>query len=133
MKIGYLGSGCWGFCLAKILASKGFNVTSWTTKPDLAAILNQTQKHPFLPKSHLPGHVHVTTELEEVLDKADLIVESVTSAGLRPVLEKLKMHHVLPVPLVLTSKGIEQNSGLILPDVALEVFRKGEKRTGRNH
>ncbi len=126
MKIGYLGAGCWGFCLARILASKGLNVVSWTTKPDLAEILNRTQKHPFLPQSDLPGYVHVTTQLEEVLDQADLIVESVTSAGLRPVLEKLKALQVSPIPLVITSKGIEQNSGLILPDVALQVL--GENR-----
>ena len=126
MKIGYLGAGCWGFCLARILASKGLNVVSWTTKPDLAEILNRTQKHPFLPQSDLPGYVHVTTQLDEVLDQADLIVESVTSAGLRPVLEKLKAFQMSPIPLVITSKGIEQNSGLILPDVALQVL--GENR-----
>lgn len=125
MKIGYLGAGCWGFCLAKILASKGFQVISWTTKPDLAEVLNKTQKHPFLPQTHLPGHVTVTTQLEEATNHVDLIVESVTSAGLRPVLEKLKALKISPCPLVITSKGIEQNSGLILPDVALQIL--GEK------
>jgi glycerol-3-phosphate dehydrogenase (NAD(P)+) len=125
MKIGYLGAGSWGFCLAKILASKGFQVISWTTKPDLADVLNTTQKHPYLPISPLPGHVTVTTQLEQAIDHADLIVESVTSAGLRPVLENLKKIQVSHCPLVITSKGIEQNSGLILPDVALEIL--GEK------
>src|ERR1700733_6410444 len=122
MKIGYLGAGCWGYCLAKILASKGFNITSWTTKADLAETLNKTQKHPFLPVTHLTGEVHVTTHLPEVLNHADLIVESVTSAGLRPVLQQVKAIGPARCPIVITSKGIEQNSGLILPEVAVQIF-----------
>jgi glycerol-3-phosphate dehydrogenase (NAD(P)+) len=42
---------------------------------------------------------------------------------LRPVLEKV--HAIDPnlsIPLIITSKGIEQDTGLILPDVAIEVF-----------
>src|ERR1700722_13042739 len=111
MRIGYLGAGCWGYCLAKILASKGHQVISWTTKGDLCEILNNTniQKHPFLPETHLSGTVKVTTNLEEALNRSDLLVESVTSAGLRPVLEKVKAHGPVRFPLVITSKGIEQN------------------------
>lgn len=127
MKIGYLGAGCWGYCLAKILASKGHQVTSWTTKAELADTLNNTQKHPFLPSTHLTGNVHVTTRLSEALDHADLIVESVTSAGLRPVLQQAKAAAPMRCPIVITSKGIEQNTGLILPEVAVEIFG-GEMR-----
>lgn len=122
MKICYLGAGSWGYCLAKILASKGYQITSWTSKPELAETLNATQKHPFLPSTHLPGEVHVTTNLAKALDHADIIVESVTSAGLRPVLEKVKTLNPPRCPIVVTSKGIEQNSGLILPEVIVQVF-----------
>jgi glycerol-3-phosphate dehydrogenase (NAD(P)+) len=129
IRIGYLGAGCWGYCLARILASKGHQVTSWTTKADLCEILNNSnsagQKHPFLPRTHLKGTVKVTTNLEEALNHADILVESVTSAGLRPVLEKVKAHSPIRCPLVITSKGIEQNTGLILPEVAIQVLGEG--------
>jgi glycerol-3-phosphate dehydrogenase (NAD(P)+) len=122
MKICYLGAGSWGYCLAKILASKGYNITSWTTKPDLAEVLNKTQTHPFLPTTNLKGMVYVTTDLSEALLHADLIVESVTSAGLRIVLQKINELTSIRCPLIVTSKGIEQDTGLILPEVAIQIF-----------
>lgn len=124
MKIGYLGAGCWGYCLASVLASKGHKVICWTTKADLAQILNETRVHPLLPGHVSSGDLTFTTDLSSVLKDCDLLVESVTSAGLRPVLEKVKAFGTPHCPLVITSKGIEQKSGLILPDVAIEVLGK---------
>ena len=121
MAIGFLGAGSWGFCLASVLATKGYRVVCWTTKPQLAEELNRTHTHPFLPLHRSSGDLHFTTDLKEVL-ACELLVEAVTSAGLRPVLEKVKGVGVPDCPLVITSKGIEQNSGLILPDVAVEVL-----------
>jgi len=126
MKICYLGAGVWGYCLAHLLASKGHHVSIWTTKDNLAHRLNGGQEHP-----HLPGHpalpnMHFTTKMGEALQGADVVIESVTSAGLRSVLKELHTHDFPPIPLVITSKGIEQNTGLILPDVAVEVL--GDER-----
>ncbi len=122
MKIAYLGAGSWGFCLASLLASKGYEVLCWTTKPDLAAQLNETHEHPFLPGHVSSGNLRFTTDLKEVLHHADMIVESVTSAGIRPVFEKVKAFGIPQCPIVLTSKGIEQNSASILPEVVIQVL-----------
>lgn len=120
MKIGYLGVGTWGFCLASLLASKGYDVTCWTKDEDLAYRLNSNQEHPYLP-GHLPQPgMKFTTNLEEAIHGADMIVESVTSKGLRQVIKQIKK--LPPCPFVLTSKGIEQNTGLILPEVFVEIF-----------
>lgn len=122
MKIAYLGSGSWGFCLSFLLASKGYSITSWTTKKELAADLNAFKEHPFLPGHKALKNMHFTTDLNEALNGADLIVESVTSAGLRPVFEQVKSIKIPDCPIILTSKGIEQNTGLILPEVIVEIF-----------
>lgn len=122
MKIGYLGAGCWGYCLATLLASKGHQVICWTTKEDLARELNAIGKHPFLPATRKEETLVVTTNLKEVLEDIDLLVESVTSAGLRPVMEKIKNIAPPTCPIVITSKGIEQNTGLILPEVVVQVL-----------
>lgn len=128
MKIGYLGAGCWGFCLASLLASKGHRVISWTTKPELAKLLNETGEHPHLTGQTLQGDVTFTTDLNEALSDADMIVESVTSAGLRLVSEQIKQISIPACPIVITSKGIEQNTGLILPEVVIQVLGKKIKR-----
>ncbi len=122
MKIGYLGAGTWGFCLAALLAAKGHSVVSWTTKPDLAKKLNETKEHPLLSGIRATGDISFTTNLTDTLQDAELVIESVTSAGIRPVFEKVKQTKIPHCPVVITSKGIEQNTGLILPDVVAEVL-----------
>lgn len=122
MKIGCLGAGSWGFCLASILAKKGYQITCWTSKPELAQELNSHRRHPFLPKFKSTGDLHFTTNIEETLRDAEFLFEAVTSSGLRPVMEKVKQVGNPNCPLVITSKGIEQNTGLILPEVAVEIF-----------
>ncbi|CDZ79738.1 Glycerol-3-phosphate dehydrogenase [NAD(P)+] [Candidatus Rubidus massiliensis] len=122
MKVGFLGLGSWGFCLAKLLSKKGFSVTGWSTNPELVQSLKQGKEHPYLKGQTLPADMKITLDLNEAIEQADCIVEAVTSAGLRNVFEQVKFFNKSPCPVVVTSKGIEQNSGLILPAVALEVL-----------
>lgn len=122
MKIACLGTGSWGFCLALLLAAKGHHTVSWTTQETLAAALNHRREHPLFSGVALPASMHFTTDLRTAIDQAECIVESVTSAGIRPVFEKIAGLGSPGCPIVLTSKGIEQNTGLILPDVVLEVL-----------
>lgn len=122
-KVAYLGAGAWGFCLARLLAENGHRVTSWSIEKPLVEILNSTRVHPHLKDRPIKENVRFTLDLEQALDGADMVVESVTSAGIRPVFEQLKALGISKnIPLCLTSKGIEQNSGLILPDVVAQVL-----------
>lgn len=122
MKIAYLGAGTWGFCLASLLASNGHSVVSWSQNEGLVNSLNSNNDHPFLPGFKRHSNMHFTANLQEALESAELIVESVTSAGLRPVLMDVKKLFTPQCPIVITSKGIEQNTGQILPEVAVEVL-----------
>ena len=97
MKIGYLGAGAWGFALASLLSDKGYEVVCWTLSSDLANLLNGLKSHPMLPGSLCKGNIRFTTDLEETIIKADLIVESVTSAGIRPVFNQMCAHHSAPL------------------------------------
>lgn len=124
MKIAYLGAGAWGFCLANLLAGKGYEVDLWTGNPKLVDALRQGESHPKLRDAPPEMHLSFTTDLEKALDGADIIIESVTSKGLRPVLEKVFEIGSLEAPLVITSKGIEQNTGLLLSEVAIDVLGK---------
>lgn len=123
-QIGYLGVGAWGFCLSSLLAAKGYNLICWTLKEDLANRLNETKCHPLFPDFPIKGNVLFTTDLAKTLNKADIIIESVTSAGVRSVFEKVKPLIPSPRPIIITSKGIEQNTGEILPEVVAEVLGK---------
>lgn len=122
MKISVLGTGAWGFCLASLLAGNGHEVTSWAQDNNLVETLKAGGEHPFLKGQKAKPGMNFTSDLAKALHGTELIVESVTSAGLRSVLEKVKSHHIPKCPIVITSKGIEQNSGEILPEVAVDVL-----------
>jgi glycerol-3-phosphate dehydrogenase (NAD(P)+) len=122
MKIAYLGAGTWGFCLASLLAKKGEEVTAWSIEPELVNALNNQEEHPKMSGFKAPKGLTLTTSLSEALEGAELIVESVTSAGIRPVMKELKKIGVPDCVIVATSKGIEQGSGLLLTEVILDVL-----------
>lgn len=120
-KIGYLGAGTWGFALSALLGSKGHAVTVWTRDGELASLLQKTRAHPKLGQSFAPETVRFTSNLQEAIDGAEVLVESVTGSGMRSVFERIGK---VEVPVILTSKGIEQGSGLLLPEVAAQFFPK---------
>lgn len=127
MKIAYLGAGTWGCALSSLLASNGHTVHLWAKNHELVKILNKRREHPKLPKFTIHDTIQITTDLEEALDEAEAIVESVTSSGIRPVFEEVHKHIEVNCPVVITSKGIEQNSGLLLPEVVLDVLGEGRR------
>jgi glycerol-3-phosphate dehydrogenase (NAD(P)+) len=127
MRIGYLGAGTWGFTLASLLASKGHSVVLWTANVDFKNILVKKREHPKLPHFKVHEQVTFTSELNEAISSAEMIIESVTSMGIRPVFEQVLASQAITCPVVITSKGIEQNSGLLLPEVITEVLGEDYK------
>ena len=127
MKIGILGSGTWGISLAVLLASKGQQVTVWAADPEQFQQLSEKRVHPKLPGVMIPESIQLVSSLEKALKGQDLISESVTSGGIRPVFSKIKELGVPDCPIVITSKGIEQGTGLLLPEVAVEVLGESHR------
>jgi glycerol-3-phosphate dehydrogenase (NAD(P)+) len=119
MKIGYLGAGTWGYALAWVLANNGHKVTVWARDCANAELLQKQRTHPKLPNSELPASVEFTSDLKKAVQGAEVIVESVTSSGIRPVFEAIGS---VQVPVIITSKGIEQKTGLLLPEVVASVW-----------
>lgn len=119
MKVGYLGAGTWGFALASILGKNGHTVSVWSRDAETAKKLQLTRAHPKLPPIEISETIQFTNDLERVVENADVIIESVTSSGIRPLFERLGK---LDIPVILTSKGIEQRTGLLLPEVVASVW-----------
>jgi glycerol-3-phosphate dehydrogenase (NAD(P)+) len=122
VKIGYLGAGTWGFCLASLLAAKGHQVVLWTKRKPLADQLAASREHPKLPGFKADKNVSFTSELSKALDGVDFLIESVTSMGVRPVFEEIRALGAPSCPIIITSKGIEQNSCLLLPEVVVDIL-----------
>lgn len=119
MKIVYLGAGTWGFALASVLGKNGHDVTVWARDHETAKMLQTKRYHPKLPQVAAPSNVHFTSDFESAVEGAEVIVESVTASGIRSVFEKLGK---VNVPVILTSKGIEQGTGFLLPEVICSIW-----------
>lgn len=121
-RIAYLGMGTWGYCLASMLAKKGHSVKGWTPQRVLIQHIESHGEHPRFLGYKKPPLLSLSDDMAWVLDGSDVVVEAVTSAGLRPVFQKVKSFWRHPRLVVVTSKGIEQDSGKILPDVVAELL-----------
>ena len=121
-KIAYLGAGTWGFALASILSMNGHKVTVWTRDPEFARLLEGQREHPKLPGLTASPNLKFTSNLKETLKDADVLIESVTSAGIRPVFKEVLALGPIEIPIVLTSKGIEQGTGMLMPEVVSELL-----------
>ena len=121
-KIAYLGAGTWGFSLSSQLGRNGHCVIVWTRDPAMAVELQTTRIHPKLPGSKAPDNLTFTSSLDEALKGADIIVESVTTSGIRPVFQQVLQRGEIRIPVILTSKGIEQVTGKLLPEVIAEML-----------
>jgi len=126
MKIGYLGAGTWGSALANLLSEKGYDITIWDRNLELIDILQKREKHPKLD-AFLSKKLKYTKNIEEALENADIIIESVTSKGIREVLNDIATIKKPLCPIVITSKGMEQHTGLLFPEIALEILKKENK------
>src|SRR3990167_10253242 len=107
MKVGFLGSGACGITLADLIARNGHEVILWSIEEDVLRHLEEHGKHPKFPDFLVSKNIFYTNDLEDVLE-CDVIVECVTAKGFRPMCEAIEK---LEVPFIITSKGIEQESG----------------------
>ncbi|MBI5273583.1 MAG: NAD(P)-dependent glycerol-3-phosphate dehydrogenase [Chlamydiales bacterium] len=129
LKIAYLGSGAWGYCLANLLAGNGHQVTLWGIETDVLDYIKQKKEHPKFPGFKTEDLLTTSHSLRDTIRGVDMMVESVTTKGIRPVLTQLLTLGGFRCPFVFTSKGIEQKTGLLLPEIALEVL--GEEYRSR--
>ncbi len=104
----FLGDGAWGTALAIILAEKGHCPTLWGNFPDnIEAMRRARVNEKFLPGFKLPENLNVTSELEEPLASADLLVASTPVVYLRSVLKKAAPSYRKELPVLCVAKGIE--------------------------
>ncbi len=116
MKIGVIGGGAWGTALAQV-AAQGGETRLWAREPDVvASIAERRVNELFLPGVPLSEAIRPTGDLSDLADcEAWLVVTP--AQHMRRVLEAAP---TCPGALLLCSKGIEEQSGQLLHQVARE-------------
>ena len=121
MRIAVLGAGAWGTALAIAFAGR-HAVSLWARDAASATAMTSQRENPrYLPACHFPDALQVTTDMKAALVGADLAILAAPLAGLRPLLQQLKL--IAPaLPFLWVCKGLEAGSGLLPHQVVAEVM-----------
>lgn len=103
-----IGAGSWGTALSLVLSDGKNNVVLWGREQEVQDIYkNQRENKAYLPGIRIPDSINITSDIQEALDKAELIVLSVPSQVLREVCSYIKPFIKGNPIIVNTAKGLE--------------------------
>lgn len=117
MNISVIGSGSWGIALSIYLAKQGNNIKVWSFSEEEKDKINNEKKCMFLPNIDLPDGIFCTTNAEEAVDGAEIILNVTPSKFVRSTM-KIYKEFVKPEQILLMcSKGFEPETNLTLDEV----------------
>ena len=118
-KISVLGCGRWGSFIAWYLATKkGKEVYSWGPEGDYSyEVLKNTGKNEYVT---LDKSIVLTCDLAKAVSRAEVIIISISSQGLRGFIRKILAADVSDKIFVLCMKGIEVETGERLSEILIE-------------
>jgi len=124
-EIAVVGAGSWGTTLANVLARKGFYVDLWVREKDVFDQMRVNRvNETFLPGVYLDDRLRPLQRFEDVLGGKKVVVTVAPSHVLRGVLTDMKPCLAEDVVLVSATKGIENDSLMVMSEVAGEVLGK---------
>ncbi len=123
MKISVLGAGGWGTTLAVLLYYNGHEVSLWEYKKDYVKTIQETRENPiYLPGIKIPEEILVTNDINEAVDKNNVVVLAVPSQFLRSAIKHLNFSQVKNSILVSVAKGIETDSLMTMSQMLKDVI-----------
>ncbi len=121
MKLTVLGAGCWGLTLAWLLTDNFDKVCVWGREVDISDELRNQKRTSKPIEIQLKDKVEITSDLENAVKDADIILLVVATSGIRDVCNKLaKIGLKDNQVLVNTSKGLELPSLMRMSEVMKE-------------
>lgn len=117
MKVCILGSGAYGIALSSILSKNKVNINMWTFSKEECNKLNESRISEKLKDYKIPEDVIIKTNMEECIYGSDLIVISVPAFAFEDVVKQMKKYINKKTPVLIATKGIQQNTCLFLSDV----------------
>src|SRR5258708_39053431 len=118
-RIGIIGGGAWGTALALTARRAGRDVVLCAHEAEVAAAINRDHVNAlFLPGVPLDPDIRATTDLAEAARDAGTLLLVPPAQHLRALATALATHLPSGIPVVICAKGIEENSGALLSEVA---------------
>lgn len=125
MKVCVLGAGSWGTALAILLHNNGHQVYLWGRPEDgVSKIITEGENKRFLPGVSVPGGMKPTTDLNDAIRDAQLVVMAVPSQAVRQMAEGIKNILAPDSYLVNVAKGLEISTAQRMSQVTEDVLGK---------
>jgi glycerol-3-phosphate dehydrogenase (NAD(P)+) len=122
-RVTVIGGGSWGTSLAFLLADKGYPVKLWMYEKDLVSQVQRERENGlYLPGIKLPYSITATSSFEEAAAGSEMILFVVPSHVTRTVLLQLAPYLPAGVPIVCATKGIENDTLMLMSDVMKDVL-----------
>lgn len=112
-KIGIIGTGSWGMALAILLNNNLHEVTMYSGLEKEVEQLRKFRENPDkLPGVKLPLSIHITDDLEKVVQENEILVMALPSIFTRMYAQKMKPFYKEGQIIINVAKGIEEDTGL---------------------
>ena len=122
-QVAIIGAGSFGTALACAGRRAGLQVTVWAREPEVADAINAGEGNPvFLSGIPTETGIRATTNLGESIANAEFALLAVPSQYLRGIAEQMRSGLRAGMPVVSCSKGIENNTCALMPEVIAEAL-----------
>ena len=122
LKVGLLGGGSWGTTVAS-LVSRNAPIKIWARDSETVSDINNNHcNSKYLPDIKLPPALTATSEIDEAVSGADVLVMGIPSNNFRNVLEEARQYLRPWVPVISLTKGLELATSKRMTEVIEEVL-----------
>ena len=116
-KIAVIGAGSWGTALAVLLGEKGYAVSLWARRNELAGEINKKKENgQYLKGIKMPPSVTATHSIKDTVEDCSMVVFAVPSGFLRDTARLFSPLIKKGTIVVHVAKGIEENSGKLMSE-----------------
>ncbi|HEY9167338.1 MAG TPA: NAD(P)H-dependent glycerol-3-phosphate dehydrogenase [Candidatus Kryptonia bacterium] len=125
MKVSVLGAGGWGTALCIPLHDNGAEVTLWAYKKEYAEELDRLRENKtYLQGVSIPPEITITSDIQNAIEQAEVVVASIPSQFLREQLKKISDFNFRDKIFVNTAKGIEASTLSTMSEVVESTLSK---------
>jgi len=122
-RIGVVGGGSWGTTMANHMALKGIGVDLWVREEDVCCQIREKRiNETFLPGIELSDGIRPVQSFREVTRDKDLLLIIVPSHVFRNIIIELSPFLSSSIPIVVGTKGIENETLMTMSQVAGSVL-----------
>ena len=118
MNITILGAGAFGLALSSMFLENNCNITMWTKSDNEKEILEKERcNKKLLPDYKISKKIKFTTNLEDSVRNANVIVIAIPVKYVTNIIMELKKYYKKEQHICIASKGIEQGSCLFIASI----------------